>query len=57
MRDDYVSMEHILIALMDQKGDPLAQALTILGIEPGKYLEIPERHPGQSTGHRPQPGR
>jgi ATP-dependent Clp protease ATP-binding subunit ClpB len=31
MRDDYVSMEHVLIALMDQKGDALAQAFQALG--------------------------
>jgi ATP-dependent Clp protease ATP-binding subunit ClpB len=32
MRDDYVSMEHILIALVEQKGDPLAQGLSALGV-------------------------
>jgi ATP-dependent Clp protease ATP-binding subunit ClpB len=32
MRDEYVSMEHILIALVDQKGDPLAQSLVSLGL-------------------------
>ncbi len=31
MRDEYVSLEHILIALMDQKGDALAQAFQALG--------------------------
>ena len=57
MRDEYVSMEHILIALVDQKGDPLAQALPSLGIDPGKHAEIPDGHPGQPTGYRSQPGR
>jgi ATP-dependent Clp protease ATP-binding subunit ClpB len=32
MRDDFVSMEHLLIVMADQKGDPLAQALSGLGI-------------------------
>jgi ATP-dependent Clp protease ATP-binding subunit ClpB len=32
LRDEYVSMEHILLALMDQKGDPLTQALIALGL-------------------------
>ncbi len=32
MRDDFVSMEHLLILMADQKGDPLAQALGSLGI-------------------------
>ncbi len=32
MRDDFVSMEHLLIVMVDQKGDPLAQALGSLGI-------------------------
>ena len=32
MRDDFVSMEHVLIVMADQKGDPLAQALAGLGI-------------------------
>ena len=32
MRDDFVSMEHLLILMADQKGDPLAQALGALGI-------------------------
>jgi ATP-dependent Clp protease ATP-binding subunit ClpB len=32
MRDDFVSMEHLLILMADQKGDPLTQALGALGI-------------------------
>ncbi|MGC1404934.1 MAG: AAA family ATPase, partial [Thermodesulfobacteriota bacterium] len=32
MKDDYVSMEHVLIALVEQKGDPLAQGLLALGL-------------------------
>jgi ATP-dependent Clp protease ATP-binding subunit ClpB len=32
MRDEFVSMEHLLILMADQKGDPLAQALGSLGI-------------------------
>ncbi|MBI5582915.1 MAG: AAA family ATPase, partial [Deltaproteobacteria bacterium] len=32
MRDDYVSMEHVFILMVDQKGDPLSQALNALGI-------------------------
>jgi len=32
MRDDYVSMEHVFIVMVDQKGDPLAQALNAVGI-------------------------
>jgi ATP-dependent Clp protease ATP-binding subunit ClpB len=39
MRDEYVSMEHILIALMDQKGDPLAQALGSLGLNRDHILK------------------
>ena len=39
MRDEYVSMEHILIALMDQKGDPLAQALRSLGLNRENILK------------------
>ena len=32
MRDEFVSMEHLLIVMADQKGDPLARALGSLGI-------------------------
>ncbi|MBI5604070.1 MAG: ATP-dependent chaperone ClpB [Deltaproteobacteria bacterium] len=32
MHDDYVSMEHILLVIVDQKGDPLAQGLLALGL-------------------------
>jgi len=32
MRDEFVSMEHLLIVMADQKGDPLTQALGALGI-------------------------
>ncbi|HMK64905.1 MAG TPA: ATP-dependent chaperone ClpB [Thermodesulfobacteriota bacterium] len=32
MRDEYVSMEHILMALIEQKGDSLAQGLSALGL-------------------------
>lgn len=32
MKDDYVSMEHVLIAIVEQKGDPLAQVLLSLGL-------------------------
>ena len=32
MRDEFVSMEHLLILMADQKGDPLTQALGSLGI-------------------------
>ena len=39
MRDEYVSMEHILITLMDQKGDPLAQALLSLGLNRENILK------------------
>jgi ATP-dependent Clp protease ATP-binding subunit ClpB len=39
MRDEYVSMEHILIAFIDQKGDPLAQALLSLGLTRDNILK------------------
>ncbi len=32
MKDDYVSMEHVLIAMVEQKGDPLAQGFIALGL-------------------------
>ena len=32
MKDEYVSMEHVLIAIVVQKGDPLAQGLIDLGL-------------------------
>jgi ATP-dependent Clp protease ATP-binding subunit ClpB len=39
MRDEFVSMEHLLIALVEQKGDALGQALLGLGINRENILK------------------
>ncbi len=40
MRDEYVSVEHILLAIADAKGDPLADLLKNAGVSKDKILRV-----------------
>ena len=57
MKDEYVSVEHLLLALADLKDGAVAEAFRAAGLTREKLLEALGGRPGRPARDEPDPGR
>ena len=56
-KDEYVSVEHMYLALLEEKGTPSSKIFKKYGITKNKFLEALEKVRGKPAGNQPEPGR
>ena len=55
MKDEYVSVEHLYMALLDERNTPSAALLKKYGITRDKFLDALNKVRGEPESYQPEP--